>query len=289
MLWSLSEQELIAQAEHGHYPKWSSMCLLRWLGIETLDAALIVPGTAVVDIEGTLMALALRTRGGRVMLRTDTPHETTNYVRGGNSFVVSDALLCTQKILADRRAVIGLEPTNRFTNRATINIGVDALGHWRSEIIGPGFDASDLQRDGTPPEYICGGLPISTTEFSTMQQLAFCIVPQAHIPMDTRIAARLDNIVRHIFASIGVRPSGSGQLFCRNWLLGQGYTALFRDTIFPFPFVAFRNAFSAVQMLHHYRGARQTGGSFVLSSGVLESGRQIFWDVADSRTKWAPP
>src|ERR1043166_4768289 len=88
----------------------------------------------------------------------------------GNSFVVSDALLCTQKILADRRAVIGLEPTNRFTNRATINIGVDALGHWRSEIIGPGFDASDLQRDGTPPEYICGGLPISTTEFSTMQQ-----------------------------------------------------------------------------------------------------------------------
>lgn len=289
LLLDMSEGELATQAEANDYPKWDSLCLLRWLGAETLQAALVTPAQASVAptlARDTLMNLAARIGTSYLMIRTDVVREIGPFARGGNTFELLNAVAFAQSILETNRAVIALEPTNRFNNRATVNIGVEHNGEWHCEILGPGFDASDLQRNGTPPEYICGGLAFDATEFTPIRQLAFSIEPQTRCSMASRIAARIDNIIQHIFPAMGVTPTGSADEFCRNWLIARGNTGLCREQIFAFPTRAFRRTFDTAQLLYHYRQSHYARGSFVLSSGVLEDGRQVFWDFADSKKKW---
>jgi hypothetical protein len=287
----LSAAELTCEAEADRYPKWNSMCLLRAMGAETLEAALIDPlyTTPTASEIGSILARFASLIGtDKVMIRTDVRREVKEYIRGGNSYRLADAVMHATDILSAGRAVILLEPTNRFTNQATISIGVDASGDWRAEILGAGFDASDLQRGGTPPEYACFGLPFDPLTFSKTREHAIAIKRLDTITMQQRITSRLETMRKHILPNIGTRV-GDGSLTAQNcleWLAATKQTALFRTHFSVFPDRAFRISFEVAQMIFHYRALKRLSGSFIVASSILEGGRQVFWDVVDAGRKW---
>ena len=88
----------------------------------------------------------------QVLIRTDKKDETGKYMRGGYLVSRTEVIPEVLSILAKGRIVLLLEPANKYTNLYGINtlikIGTDdAL----LEIVGPGFDVSDINRGDISP------------------------------------------------------------------------------------------------------------------------------------------
>jgi hypothetical protein len=155
LLSTLTESELAA-ADH-RYPKWATLCQLRSLGLPTLDAVLITPRQDHVALDGAIAALANATGQDRLMVRSDGGAETHRYYRGGNTFPLADAAAKAAELLKTGRAIILMEPTNRFTNCLTAVLRIDRdrrgrHGTFTVEALGPGYDVADLTRGGIPPQ-----------------------------------------------------------------------------------------------------------------------------------------
>jgi hypothetical protein len=155
LLSTLTEDELAA-ADH-RYPKWATMCQLRRLGLPTLDAVLITPRQDHLALDGAIAALANATGQDRLMVRSDGGAETNRYYRGGNTFPLADAAAKAAGLLKTGRAIILVEPTNRFTNCLTAVLRIDRdsrgqHGTFTVEALGPGYDVADLTRGGIPPQ-----------------------------------------------------------------------------------------------------------------------------------------
>jgi hypothetical protein len=155
LLSTLTEDEL-ASADH-RYPKWMTMCQLRRLGLPTLDAVLVTPRQDHVALDGAIAALASATGQDRLMVRSDGGAETHRYYRGGNTFPLADAAAKATLLMKAGRAVILMEPTNRFTNRLAAVLRIDRDSRSRSgtltvEALGSGYDVADLTRGGIPPQ-----------------------------------------------------------------------------------------------------------------------------------------
>src|SRR6266511_2600433 len=91
------------------------------------------------------------------MLRSDGGLETSAYYRGGNSFPIHEVEPHATELLAAGRAVILLEPTNRFTNQLSALMrmdrpGPEQPGTFTVEALGPGYDVGDLTRGGIRPQ-----------------------------------------------------------------------------------------------------------------------------------------
>jgi hypothetical protein len=154
MLSTLTEDELAANAR---YPKWTTMCQLRRLGLPTLDGVLITPRQDHLALNAAISAMAIATGQGRLMVRSDGGKETHRYYKGGNTFPLADVAAKAAGLLKAGRAVILMEPTNRFTNclTAVLRIDRDTRGRYGSftvEALGPGYDVADLTRGGIPPQ-----------------------------------------------------------------------------------------------------------------------------------------
>jgi hypothetical protein len=111
---ALTEEE-VAAADH-RSPKWATMCQLRRIGLPTLDAVLVTPRQDHLALDGAIATLANATRHDRLMIRSDGGAETHRYYRGGNTFPLADVATKAAMLLEAGRAVILMEPTNRFTN-----------------------------------------------------------------------------------------------------------------------------------------------------------------------------
>jgi hypothetical protein len=155
LLSTLTEDELAASDRR--YPKWATMCQLRRLGLPTLDAALVTPRQDHLALDGAIAALAMATGQDRLMVRSDGGAETHRYYRGGNTFPLADVAAKAAGLLKTGRAIILMEPTNRFTNCLTAVLRIDRdsggrRGTFTVEALGPGYDVADLTRGGIPPQ-----------------------------------------------------------------------------------------------------------------------------------------
>ena len=155
LLSTLTEDELAAP-DH-RYPKWATMCQLRRLGLPTLDAILITPRQDHLALDRAIATLANATGQDRLMVRSDGGAETNRYYRGGNTFPLADAAAKAAGLLKTGRAIILVEPTNRFTNCLTAVLRIDRdsrgrHGTFTVEALGPGYDVADLTRGGIPPQ-----------------------------------------------------------------------------------------------------------------------------------------
>ncbi|ABD09183.1 hypothetical protein RPB_4500 [Rhodopseudomonas palustris HaA2] len=292
LLQTLSLDQLLCQAEADRYPKWNTMCLLRSLGGTTLNAVLLDPDQIIPStpgVRGVLQHFSQVIGNSRVMIRTDRRKENASYVRGGNSYSLDQAAEYTTQLLTAGRGVIALEPTNRLTNLTTINLGVDGDGCWRAEILGPGFDASDLQRGDTIPEFVCYGLPMHPAQYSHIRAHNFSIEVLSTVSMEERTKSRLHSICQNVLPSFGAdfRGSADSEARTRTWLLQHGYTSALRPRFASFPFNAFKRVFEMGQLVFQYRFNRQKTSAFVLSSGILADYRLVYWDIADASNKWA--
>ncbi len=91
------------------------------------------------------------------MIRSDGGAETRRYYKGSNTFPLAEAASKAAGLLEAGRAVIVMEPTNRFTNRLTALLRMDRDrdgrgGIFTVEVLGPGYDVADLTRGGIPPQ-----------------------------------------------------------------------------------------------------------------------------------------
>lgn len=281
--WETTIEHAIADT----YPKWNSLCMLRAVGAPTLDAALIEPTETPINrasISEFVSAFASHLKTDRVMIRTDRHRETKEYVRGGNSYTLRDAPDHAISHLNNGRAVILLEPTIRYANKGTVSFSVDGNGNWNAEALGAGFDASDLQRSVTSPEYVCSGLPLDPCQID--RQACFAIAKRRldSITMDERVRCRLEALERVVLpTSINAQPS-QRQHQVKIWLQENGFNGLFEHRRFPEQL--FRIALEVAQLTYAFRLKIGRRSSFVLSSSVLGDGRIVFWDVADGTRKW---
>lgn len=287
----LSVEELLREVARERFPKWSSMCLLRALGAPTLEALLIEPDTNLAlrdEITEAIQQFQNRTKVNRVMLRTDRQRETKSYLRGGNSYTLEKAVDVAIEIAEAGRTVIILEPTDRLANQLTISIAVEPNGQWWAELLGPGFDASNLQRGEVPPELIVSGLPLDEKGISNITEHQIRISSINNISMKERIALRLEGIIAHILPTYGIdfRACENSSQLATEWMKANGYNLLFRTEISRFPSRAFTKAFETAQLVFHFRSHKHSSSSFVLASSVLARSRTVFWDVTDGQRKW---
>jgi len=151
-----SDQLTRAAGDH-RWPKWSTMCLLRLLGLPVLNACLVQPHWSTAELCVAIESLAASAGVTRLMLRSDGGVETRQYYRGGNSFPLNELEPRAAALQQAGRAVLLLEPTNRLTNRLSVLLRMERPargqpGRFVVEALGPGYDVGDLTRGGISPQ-----------------------------------------------------------------------------------------------------------------------------------------
>jgi len=294
LLSTLTEDELAAADRR--YPKWATMCQLRRLGLPTLDAVLVTPRQHHLDIDGAIAALANATGQDQMMVRSDGGAETHRYYRGGNTFPLADAAAKSAGLLKAGRAIILMEPTNRFTNRlaAVLRIDRDSRGRHGAltvEALGPGYDVADLTRGGVPPQVTV----TAEADWSAYQDLWWS---DLRMSTDTGLYAecdrrsrRLARIATDILTDTGhlTRPSTMAHeqaAEAEAWLRKHGYNQLWGDYDVALVVTRrirrwFDDAFM-IALCHPQRSWT------CLSTAISDLGdRRLFWGIVDGSRKYS--
>jgi hypothetical protein len=136
------------------YPKLMSWILLHAGAIPAL------PGVVVTEWDAQAAEVVGRFAGQWpsrcVLLRSDARSESGLSPRGGFLVEQPSAEQEARDLLDAGRVVFFLEPASPFDDLYSVNLAPDAdWRHWWLEVVGPGFDASDLKRgDVTPNETV---------------------------------------------------------------------------------------------------------------------------------------
>lgn|GEM_PF-3545632 len=135
----------------GFWKLWS-MCVLSICGLPTLSGAIITRG-----YPGLLndLHILLEEMGSKVsLIRHDKRPEAPPHPRGG--FLVGQSLLheVVGFFFALDRIVAVHEKADPLLNMHNMNLLFESIGEVLVEVIGPGFDASDLQRGDLSPHEV---------------------------------------------------------------------------------------------------------------------------------------
>lgn len=135
------------------YQKTKSMLQLKALGLPVLDGIILTKWSS--QAHSAVLQLC-RDRGWEsLLLRHDKIDERPPYPRGGFLVSVDRLREVTTTYFREDRIVLLLEPHSPYENSYNINSLFQDATNLLFEIVGPGFDASDLQRgDITPHEVI---------------------------------------------------------------------------------------------------------------------------------------
>jgi hypothetical protein len=288
ILSSLSDKALDEEAESRTFPKWGTLCLLRKLRLPTLDGAFLAPGTSVAILEQEAAAFASVLDVGRLMVRSDGGREDGAYFRGGNTFELPIVLDLSVRLLRGGRAVILLEPTDRFRNRLTMNFLAYRDGAFVAEILGPGYDTSDLNRGGTTPQYVIrgdlGGWA-EHVELGLAEVRGTCIA----FAEDERRRLRLQNVGRRILPSLEGQEHGGSESYAESWLRMRGYDELWRPWTYSFDFSQVQSWYDDAFLIANHISRCRRWEVFVLSWSLLSDYRSVYWDVVEPKTKFMLP
>jgi hypothetical protein len=294
LLSTLAGDELAA-ADH-RYPKWSTMCQLRRLGLPTLDAVLITPRQDHLGLDGAVAALANATGQDRLMVRSDGGAETHTYYRGGNTFPLADAAAKATGLLEAGRAVILMEPTNRFTNclAAVLRIDRDSRGRngiFTVEALGSGYDVADLTRGGIPPQVTVtaeadwSAYPdLWWSDFRTSTNMAPDAERDRRRRRLVRIASDILTDTGHLSSTSTTTDKQAAE--AEAWLREHGYDQLWGDYDVALGITRrirrwFDDAFM-IALCHPWRGWT------CLATAISDLGdRCVFWDIVDGSRKYS--
>lgn len=265
-------------AEDGQFLKWSTSCLLRYLDLATLDSALVTPDEPTEKIESTARAFAGLTTNEGLMVRSDARAETKQYYRGGNTFPVGDAIREAQSLHADGRAVLFLEPTNRFNNLLSVNLVMDRDSGLSMEVLGRGFDVSDLNRGGIVPELSVQVANANWQQFEVPRAWDFRI--QRYDDPERcrqRRELRLARMANDILPRLG-HLNGSSLASAEKWLRERGYTGIWRDAGVTLSLRTLQKFYEDAFMIvdHLWQKPWRVLGC---SASDLGDGRLIYWDI----------
>lgn len=285
----LTPAESRERARDRRWPKWSTQCFMNSLGLAVLDACLVTPGAAPRLAEA-VEAFARLHDSTAVMVRSDGGMETIAYQRGGHTLPVEQAIEHAHGLLSHGRAVLLLEPTNRFTNRLTAMLRIDRdashgeTGQLTIEVLGPGYDLADLARSGVQPQ---SRIEVRNIDWDRPESLwpHDVVVTVVDTSAATRIEARLDFIGAHCLPGLAAVDKTTRVEHARAWLSERKYGELFE----PFNLTSalrhlpdwHRDAFSIAAGIPH-------AGWTCVATGWsdLGTGRTVYWDIIDGRSKY---
>jgi hypothetical protein len=286
ILSKLPSSVLEHEAQSTAYPKWNTLCLLRHLQMPTLDAAFLHPCLSMAAAEVIIEEFMVLHKLDYVLVRSDGGKEVSQYYRGGNSLPLNTTIQVVASLLRDKRAVIILEPTNRFTNRMAVNfLAVNASNSFIIEILGPGYDVADLNRAGTLAQCSIYGY---VSDWETHNDIGIADVRclRSDLDDDIRRQARLLDIGTKILPNMNISVVGSPVLYAKKWLLCNGYNELWWPWHFEFTLSQvqswYDNAFVVAAFISRHRRWK----NFVLSWSLLHDFRCVYWDVAEPNTKF---
>ncbi|QHC30716.1 hypothetical protein [Streptomyces sp. HF10] len=292
-LHALTAVELADAAKDQRWPKWQTMALLRSLKLPVLDACLVEPGHSAAVVRTAAHVLAVATGAENLMIRSDGGVEKKQYYRGGNTFPVEEIPPRAAGLLADGRAVILVEPTNRFTNRLTVLIRMDRPGpgqpgHLTLEALGPGYDVADLTRGQIPPQVTVHLGDIDWVRYQPPRWNEWQIIDdQCPGGEDARRRRRLERLATQTLTDGGHLHGTVGADHAEAWLRERGFLQLFapqptREAVARRARRLFEDAFF-LALAQPNRNWHCLATAF----SVFDDHRTVYWDLVDGERKYA--
>lgn len=291
-LHALDAEELRAAATCRRWPKWRTMALLRSLRLPVLNACLIEPGQPAAVVDAAAGALAAAIGADRLMIRSDGGVEKKQYYRGGNTFPLDEIPPRAAELLADGRAVILAEPTNRFTNRLTVLVRMDRPGQRRPgtltlEALGPGYDAADLTRGQLPPQVTAQLDEVDWDNYRPPRWDDWTITNDRCPGGETaRRDRRLARLAGQTLVDGGHLDSAAGVGRAEFWLRERGFLHLFgpqatRQALARRTRRIFDDAFflAAAQPNRNWH-------CLATAFSVFDAPRLVYWDLVDGEHKY---
>lgn len=289
----LSEEQLAAADPR--FPKWATMCLLRRLGLPVLNAALLPPDQGHFSIAASIQAMTAATGKDRLILRSDGGIETSRYYLGGNTFRLEQLPAQATALLSVGRAVLLLEPTNRFTNVLTAVLRMDRPnlrlpGTFAVEALGPGYDVADLTRGGISPQ-ITVTAQVDWSRYAEPWWTDLRMTRHADQGADdVRRRRRLLRIATYILTDMGqlnIRGMDTDRrvIAAANWLRAQGFDHLWSGQ--DIGQVVARHARRWYEEAFVIAACHPNRNWTCLAAGISDiGGRWVFWDVIDGAHKY---
>ncbi|MFF9171771.1 MULTISPECIES: hypothetical protein [unclassified Streptomyces] len=293
-LHALSADELAAAAKDRRWPKWQTMALLHSLNLPVLNACLVQPGDSAATVRTAAHVLAAATGTKTLMIRSDGGVEKKRYYRGGNTFPIEDIGSRATGLLADGRAVILAEPTNRFTNRLTVLVRMDrpGPGHPGSltlEALGPGYDVADLTRGQIPPQVTAHLDDVDFAHYQPPRWHEWKITEdQCPGGEDARRTRRLERLATQTLADVGHLDGEAGAQHAETWLRQRGHLLLFgpqptREALAKRARRLFEDAFLLARAQPN-----RNWHCLATAFSVFDEPRTVYWDLVEGERKYAP-
>jgi hypothetical protein len=285
VLSGLDRSELEEQARSSCFPKWATLCLLRAAGLPTLDACYIRPTTTSQPVRAILKAFADRLNATSLLVRSDGGIERQAYYKGGSSVPIDVAVELCSRLLGEGRAVIAMEPTNRFNNRLTGNVLADKRGTLVVELLGPGYDVGDLNRGGIRPQLTIQASVKSWDRFAQLGRSDIIVSTDFGATSERRrVAERLHRLGTDVLPAMGLSVNPPIERFVQAWLVANGQSALWeewRPTITIHEIRTWHEQAFMIGLAYPRRW-----NTLVYSFSRLENRRLIYWDVVDGARKY---
>jgi hypothetical protein len=256
------------------YPKLLGWLVLHAAGLPTLPGLIVTEWNPAVARAAT--RFADRWPSQELLVRSDSPVETGRSPRGGYLVALAELEPEARLLLEKGRAVFLLEPASPFDDAYSISCEPDVTWrHWLLEIVGPGFDASDLKRgDVTPHEQV--RLTVEAGEIRVIDRMVASAELQA-----TARAIRLEKIAR-LLACTPAKVDHK--------LRQRGETMLLDEATYPpIPLELIEVAVQhAVRLEPELKRHDLSAEPVMLSlSFIGRRARPVFWDVMWPRARYS--
>lgn len=279
----LSKEELWNQFIHSIYPKWSTLCFLKYLEYNILPAYLLEPNIKSTELENIVIDFANSIRSNQLLIRTDGGKEIGSYPKGGNSLTVENVLPFVQNILSNNRAVILMKPTNRFTNKLAINFLLDKSGSLIIDILGPGFDVSDLNRGIISPEISISIDHVNWYQFEKPHPLFIKIKTTTN--KEKLISQRLFRIGTELLPAIGIKLNEPILESAEKWLITNQFTELLHKATVTVTYKKILHWYEDLLYLGMLYNLKMSWKNLVISASNLDK-ELTYWDISNPTEKF---
>ncbi len=269
----------------GFWKLWSG-CLLTNCGLPTLRGIILT--RPYQEAASLLRELGSTT----VLIRHDKRLESPPHPRGG--FLVGEQLLEeTIKFFFDRDRIVGVyEAADPLLNMHNMNLMFESAREVCVEVVGPGFDASDLQRgDLSPHETFSIGLSAEggVSEMKLVRRVDRKAYGESVILRKDKIRKKLEtapssDLARRIRYALGIPEDLDIHLqrIGSHLFDSQSYQPvsedLLRDTV---------TKVVSSRVIDRYSSSTGVGFPLVFATSVVNRGKkQVFWDIVSPSLKF---
>jgi hypothetical protein len=284
LLSSLSEDQLWNEFLNSPFPKWGSLCLLKYLEMPVLDAAYVHPKASKDEVLQIIGKFTHLYNIENLLIRSDGGRESGRYIRGGNSLKINNALALINTIQSNNRAVILMRPTNRFTNKLALNFHLDHSGIFRLEALGPGFDVGDLNRGLLSPEI---SIVVNNVDWLNYDLINPFYTSIRISPIERIRELRLQRIGEELLPAIGITSNNPPALLAKQWLEQNGYNAIFLDQRPNIEFWKIQKFFNIAFIVGSFYRCKVQWDNLVISASDLgDKNDLVFWDISNPKEKF---